>query len=123
MSRSGSGFATFSTRSKDPRSGYSSIFGGGGRGSLVRVSVLHAEHIDELYPTGTMHTAVFAAYAEAEEAEDMRGKELTKVGLGNLGLDIGQYSSESRKIHDSLPLTVWDTRYTCVYPRRLPLSW
>ena len=33
------------------------------------------------------------------EAEDMRGKEPTKVGLGNLGLDIGQYCCT---IHDKL---------------------
>ena len=58
------------------------------------MSVLHAEHIDVLYPTGTMHTAVFAAYAEAErglEAEDMRGKELTRAR--KVRVNIGRYSS------------------------------
>lgn len=32
-----------------------------------------------------------------KEAEDVRGKELTKVGLGNLGLDIGQYCCTVRR--------------------------
>ena len=66
ISRSGNGFATFSTRSKIQHRVIAQSWVKVERGSSVGVRVLHAEHIDVLYPTGTMHTAVFAAYAEAE---------------------------------------------------------
>ena len=43
------------------------------------------------------------------EAEDMRGKELTTLGLGKLGLDIGQYG----KVHDKLKVVKFMT--ACSY--------